>query len=212
MQQYLGLILFSIPINALVVLPVLFLKIGKREKIGLAIRLYIISIFLIASLVTVASNCDSHFPSLPVWTMLLSGIVFIIALTSYVKYSRSFLNKWKRRTLVLASFLILLATRASVSDFHYGMSTFTMVWYGTFIFAFLLAYIGTSDVEKLDSLHAGLMSATSQGRVDKSYAPQHEIDHDVHIKGKDVLNDPGASLIERQRYSDAIKKKEDQED
>lgn len=72
--------------------------------------------------------------------------------------------------------------------------------------------MGTSDVEKLDSLHAGLMSATSQGRVDKSYAPQHEIDHDVHIKSKDVLNDPGASLIERQRYSDAIKKKENQED
>lgn len=212
MQQYLSLIFSSMPINALVVLPVLFLKIDKREKIGLAIRLYILSIFLIASLVTIASNCDSHFPSLPVWAMLLSVILFGVALVNYVKHSRNLLNKWKRRALVLASFLILFATRASVSDFSYGMSTFTMVWYGTFIFAFLLAYIGTSDIDKLDSLSAGLTSATSQGRVDKSYAPQHEIDHDVNIKGKDVLNDPSASLIERQRYSDAIKKKENQED
>ncbi|WP_187487064.1 hypothetical protein [Duffyella gerundensis] len=212
MQQYLSLIFLSMPINALVVLPVLLLKIDKREKIGLAIRLYVLSIFLVASAITIASNCVSNSPSLPVWAMLLSGILFMITLVNYVKYSRKLLNKWKRRILVLASFLILLATRANVADFNYGMSSFTMVWYGTFIFAFLLAYMGTSDVEKLDSLHAGLMSATSQGRVDKSYAPQHEIDHDVHIKGKDVLNDPGASLIERRRYSDAIKKKENQED
>lgn len=212
MQQYLSLIFLSMPINALVIVPILFLKIDKREKIGLAIRLYIISIFLIASLVTVASNCDSNFPSLPVWTMLLSVILFMIALTSYVKYSRKFLKKFQRRALVLASFLILFATRASVSDFHYGMSTFNMVWYGTFIFAFLLAYIGTSDVTKLDSLSAGLMSASSQGRIDKSYAPQSEIDYDVHTKGKGALNDPDASIIERQRYNDAINKKEDRED
>lgn len=212
MQQYLSLIFSSMPINALVVLPVLFLKIDKREKIGLAIRLYILSIFLIASLVTIASNCDSNFPSLPIWSMLLSVILFAVTLVNYAKYSRKLLKRWTRRTLVLASFLILLATRASVSDFHYGMSVFTMVWYGTFIFAFLLAYIGTSNVDKLDALSAGITNANSQGRVDKSYAPQHEIDHDVHIKGKDVLNDPGATLIERQRYSDAIKKKENQED
>jgi len=209
MQQYLSLILSSMPINALVVLPVIFLKIDKSEKIGLAIRLYILSIFLITSLITIASNCDRHFQPLPVWSMVLSVILFAITLVNYAKYSRKFLNKSKRRALVLASFLILLATRASVSDFHFGMSTFTMVWYGTFVFAFLLAYLGTSDVGKLDALSAGLTSANSQGRVDKSYAPQHEIDYDVHIKGKDVLNDPSASLIERQRYNDAIKKKED---
>lgn len=212
MQQYLSLIFLSMPINALVVLPVLLLKIDKRVKIGLAIRLYVLSIFTVASATTVASNCIDKFPLLPVWTMLLSCILFMITLINYAKYSRKHLSKWKRRGLVLASFLILLATRANVAAFTYGMSGFAMMWYGTFLFAFFLAYMGTSDVEKLDSLHAGLMSASSQGRVDKSYAPQHEIDYDVHIKGKDVLNDPGASLIERQRYSDAIKKKENQED
>ena len=70
----------------------------------------------------------------------------------------------------------------------------------------------TSNASDLDAFNAGLTSATSQTRVDKSYAPQHEIDYDVHIKGKDVLNDPSASLIERQRYIDALKKREDQQD
>lgn len=86
------------------------------------------------------------------------------------------------------------------------------MWYISFIYAFVLAYIATSNASDLDAMNAGLMNATSQTRVDKSYAPQHEIDHDVHIKGKDVLNDPNASLIERQRYIDALKKREDQQD
>ncbi|MDC7872191.1 hypothetical protein TH60_22160 [Pantoea ananatis] len=212
MQQYLSLILSTMPINVLAILPVLLLKVGNREKLGVAIRLYIASILFIAFSVTFASFCDRNFPSPPLWVLLLSVVLFMIALTSYIKYSRKFLTKWKRRIVLLASFLILLTTRVSFLGFNfYEMSTFSMVWYVTFIVTFILAYIGTSEVEKLDSLHAGLMSANSQGRVDKSYAPQHEIDYDVQIKGKDVLNDPSASLIERQRYIDALKKKEDQE-
>lgn len=213
MQQYLSIIFSTMPINVLAILPVLLLKLDKREKIGVAISLYVTTILFIAFSITVASFFDSGFPSSPLWVLLLSVVLFMIALTTYIKYSRKFLTKWKRRALILASLLILLATRVRFLGFNlYEMSTFSMVWYLIFIVVFILAYIGTSDAKKLDSLNAGLTSAASQGRVDKSYAPQHEIDHDVHIKGKDVLNDPGASLVERQRYIDALKKREDQQD
>ena len=213
MQEYLGLILSTMPMNVLAILPVLLLKIGKHEKIGVAVRLYIFSILFVASATTFASFCDKRFISPPLWVLLSSVVLFMVSLTFYARYSRKFLTRWKRRSLILACLLILLATRVSFLGYNiYEMRAFSIMWYISFIYAFIFAYIITSNASDIDAFNAGLTSATSQTRVDKSYAPQHEIDYDVHIKGKDVLNDPSAGLIERQRYIDALKKREDQQD
>lgn len=212
-QSYLSLILSTMPINVLAILPVLLLKLGKREKIGIAIRLYIFSVLFVGASFTFAIFSDRRLPSPPLWILLLSVVLFTITIVNYAKYSRRFLTKWKRRSLILASLLILLATKVSFIGYDvYQMRTFSWVWYYAFIFTFVMAYLVTTDPKDSGSFYAGSMSANSQSRVDKSFAPQHEIDYEVHIKGKDVLNDPNASLIERQRYSDALKKREDQQD
>lgn len=212
-QSYLSLILSTMPINVLAILPVLLLKLGKPEKIGIAIRLYIFSIVFIGSSFMLAISCDSRLPSPPLWVLLLSGVLFMITIINYGKYSRKFLTKWKRRSLLLTSLLILLATKVSFIGYNiYEMRTFSTVWYIAFIYTLVMAYVVTTDPKDSGSFYAGSTSTTSQTRVDKSYAPQHEIDYDVHIKGKDVLNDPSAGLIERQRYIDALKKREDQQD
>jgi len=201
------------PINVLALLPVLLLKLDKREKIGIAIRLYITSILFIGASFTIAAFFDKRFLSPPLWVLLLSCLLFMIALSAYARYSHKFLTKWKRRTLILASLLILYATKVSVVGYHLSeMRAFSIMWYISFIYALIAAYAATTEKLKYGSSYAGSTSATSQTRVDKSFAPQHEIDYDVHIKGKDVLNDPSAGLIERQRYIDALKKREDQQD
>ncbi|EKN1140739.1 hypothetical protein PWG46_000119 [Salmonella enterica] len=138
----------------------------------------------------------------------------MIALTAYIKYVRQYISKWKRRSIVLLSFFIVYAIRFNAlfinTGVGYELTSFGVVWTSIFLFVCLLAYIGTSDTKSLDAAYYSLTTRTSEPRRDKSYAPQVEIDYDVAIKGRSVLNDPSLSLVEQQRYREALQKREDQ--
>ncbi|EBL0513506.1 hypothetical protein DZG31_24150, partial [Salmonella enterica subsp. enterica serovar Barranquilla] len=116
--------------------------------------------------------------------------------------------------IVLLSFFIVYAIRFNALSINtgagYEITSFGVVWTSIFLFACLLAYIGTSDTKSLDAAYYSLTTRTSEPRRDKSYAPQVEIDYDVAIKGRSVLNDPNLSLVEQQRYREALQNKEDE--
>jgi hypothetical protein len=77
----------------------------------------------------------------------------------------------------------------------------------SFLFACLLAYIACAD----KSAYAVPTTAQSHhSRHSKGDSPQTEIDYDIWLKGKDVLNDPNLTLAEQQRYKDALKRKDEE--
>ncbi|MCW2482726.1 hypothetical protein J5224_27020, partial [Candidatus Symbiopectobacterium sp. NZEC135] len=43
----------------------------------------------------------------------------------------------------------------------------------------------------------------------KEYETQSQIDYDIAVKGASVLSDPNLSIVEQQRYRDALKKREE---
>lgn len=214
MNSLMMTIVIGLLMNIPAILPVLFLKIDKSHKTGIAIRVYLVSVLLIFSLVTLTSNITNEYSPFPFWLPIASVVLFMIALVNCVKHIRKFVTKWKRRTIILTSFIIVYAIRFNVIFINTGLgfeiTSFGIVWSAFFVFACLLAYIGTSDTQKLDSAYNALSNHSSETRVDKSYASQTDIDYDVSIKGRSVLNDPNLSLIEQQRYRDALQKKEDE--
>lgn len=154
-----------------------------------------------------------EYSTFPVWLPIASVVFFMISLTAYIKYVRQYISKWKRRVALLLSFFIVYAIRFNVLFINTGVgseiTSFGAVWTSIFLFACLLAYIGTSDTKSLDAAYYSLNTRTSAPRRDKSYAPKTEIDYDIAIKGRSVLNDPNLSLVEQQRYREALQKMED---
>ncbi|EIQ2075611.1 hypothetical protein LUU70_004465 [Escherichia coli] len=214
MNSWTGVIIMGLLMNISSVIPALFLKIDKKVKISIMIRLYLLSIFLIFTLTILSTNIIDKYSIFPVWLSIVLTIFFMVALTIYIKYSRQFVSKWKRRVIVLLSFFIMFAIRFNAlfidTGMGYEITSFGVVWSSIFLFACLLAYIGTSDTKSLDAAYYALTTWTSEPRRDKSYAPQTEIDYDVEVKGRTVLNDPNLTLVEQQRYREALQKKEDE--
>lgn len=201
-------------INIPAILPVLFLKIDKSKKIGVAIRVYIVSVLLILSLIILTSNTVNGVSLSSVLLSIIFPVLFMFALINCVKNIRKFITKWKRRAVILTSFFIVYAIRFNVvfidTGMGYEITSFGMAWSALFIFACLLAYLGTSEPHTLDSAYNALSNHTSASRIDKSYAPQSDIDYDVSIKGRSILSDPNLSIVEQQRYRDALNKKDDE--
>ncbi|ECV6025829.1 hypothetical protein [Salmonella enterica] len=213
MDSWAGVIIMGLVMNISSIVPALFLKIEKKVKISILIRIYLLSVFLILTLITFTTNIIGEYLTFPVWLPIASVVFFMISLTAYIKYIRQYISKWKRRSIVLLSFFIVYAIRFNAlfinTGVGYEITSFGVVWTSIFLFACLLAYIGTSDTKHLDAAYYSLTTRTSEPRRDKSYAPQTEIDYDVAIKGRSVLNNPNLSLVEQQRYRDALQKKED---
>lgn len=203
---FIGLLL-----NTPAIAPVLFLKeTQKQVKVSMAIRLYLLSIFLVLSLMTLSQNITQKYGLFPIWLVFASIGLFAVMLIPTVKFMRKQLAVGKSRAVILSSFLIVYAVRfhgvfTFRSDSGYALNGYNVAWTFFFLFACLLAYLGCAG----GKTYAGFSTTSSTSQPDyhqptKEYETQSQIDYDVAVKGSSVLLDPNLSIVEQQRYRDRI--------
>ncbi|ECK6663122.1 hypothetical protein FSC90_25780, partial [Salmonella enterica] len=190
--------------------PVLFLrKASKNVKVSMALRLFLLNTFLVLSLVTVSQNTTQKYGLFPVWLVFAAIGLFVVMLVPTVKFMRKHLTVGKSRAVILSSFLIVYAIRFngvfSVGNGSgYTLNGYNVVWTLFFLFASLLAYLGSAG----SKTYSGYSASSSAPRPDyfkpnKEYETQSQIDYDIAVKGAGVLSDPNLSIVEQQRYRDA---------
>ncbi len=210
-------IFMGLLINIPSLAPVLFLsKTQKNVKVSMAVRLFLLNAFLVLSLVTVSQNITQKYGLFPIWMVCVAFALFIVILVSTVKSVRKNLTVGKSRAVILSSFLIVYAVRfhAVFSDVYgngYTINGYNTVWTFFFLFASLLAYLGCSG----SKTYSGYSESSSAPQSDyfkpnKEYETQSQIDYDIAVKGRSVLSDPNLSIVEQQRYRDALQKKDDE--
>lgn len=131
-----------------------------------------------------------------------------------VKFVRKHLAVGKSRAVILSSYLIVYAVRfngvfSDVNGSGYTVNGFNAVWTLFFLFACVLAYLGCAGSKTYSGYSAS--SSTSQPdyfKPTKEYETQSQIDYDIAVKGRSVLSDPNLSIVEQQRYQDALQKRE----
>lgn len=195
--------------------PVLFLrKASKNVKVSMALRLFLLNAFLVISLVTVSQNTTQKYGLFPIWLVITAIGLFVIILVPTIKFIRKYLTVGKSRAVILSSFLIIYAVRIhSVFSNAYGseytLNGYNVVWTLFFLFACLLAYLGCAG----SKTYSGYSASSSAPRPDyfkpnKEYETQSQIDYDIAVKGAGVLSDPNLSIVEQQRYRDALENRE----
>ncbi|WP_343517163.1 MULTISPECIES: hypothetical protein [Enterobacteriaceae] len=208
-------IFMGLLINIPSLIPMLFLnKISKKVKVSLAFRLFLLNAFLVLSLVTLSQNTTQKYGLFPVWLIITAIGLFAVTLVPTVKFMRKHLAVGKSRAVILSSFLIVYAIRFhSVFSNAYGsgftLNGYNVVWTLFFLFACLLAYLGCAG----SKTYSGYSVSSSASQPDyfkptKEYETQSQIDYDIAVKGRSVLSDPSLSIVEQQRYRDALEKKE----
>lgn len=206
---FLGLLL-NIPSLA----PILFLrKTQKNVKVSMAVRLFLLNAFLVLSLVTVSQNITQKYGLFPIWLVIVAIVLFLVILLPTVKFIRKHLTVGKSRAVILSSFLMIYAVRfngvfSDVNGGGYTLNGYNAAWTFFFLFASLLAYIGCSG----SKTYSGYSAPSSASQPDyskptKEYETQSQIDYDIAVKGRSVLSDPNLSIVEQQRYRDAIEKR-----
>lgn len=215
MNSIYWVIFMGLLLNIPSLVPVLFLhKNQKNVKISIAIRLFLLNAFLVLSLVTLSQNITQKYGLFPVWLVLAAIVLFAVTLVPTVKFVRKHLTVGKSRAVILSSFLIVYAVRfngvfSDVNGGGYTLNGYNVVWTLFFLFASLLAYIGCSG----SKTYSGYSAPSSASQPDyskptKEYETQSQIDYDIAVKGRNVLSDPNLSIVEQQRYRDALEKKE----
>ncbi|PSD07694.1 hypothetical protein C7E07_10290 [Klebsiella pneumoniae] len=215
MNSIYWVIFMGLLLNIPSLVPVLFLRqTQKNVKISIAIRLFLLNAFLVLSLVTLSQNITQKYGLFPVWLVLAAIVLFAVTLVPTVKFVRKHLTVGKSRAVILSSFLIVYAVRFNgvFSDLNgggYTLNGYNVVWTLFFLFASLLAYIGCSG----SKTYSGYSAPSSASQPDyskptKEYETQSQIDYDIAVKGRSVLSDPNLSIVEQQRYRDALEKKE----
>ncbi|HHS8857890.1 TPA: hypothetical protein ACTVB3_003014 [Klebsiella aerogenes] len=195
--------------------PVLFLrKASKNVKVSMALRLFLLNTFLVLSLVTVSQNTTQKYGLFPVWLVFAAIGLFVVMLVPTVKFMRKHLTVGKSRAVILSSFLIVYAIRFngvfSVGNGSgYTLNGYNVVWTLFLLFASLLAYLGSAG----SKTYSGYSASSSAPRPDyfkpnKEYETQSQIDYDIAVKGAGVLSDPNLSIVEQQRYRDALENRE----
>ncbi|GLY62785.1 hypothetical protein Pcaca05_36420 [Pectobacterium carotovorum subsp. carotovorum] len=195
--------------------PVLFLKkTQKNVKVSMAVRLYLLNIFLVLSLVTLSQNTTQKYGLFPIWLVVAAIGLFAVMLVPTVKFTREHLTVGKSRAVILSSFLIVYAVRfngvfSDVNGSGYTVNGYNTVWTLFFLFACLLAYLGCAG----SKTYSGYSASPSAPQPDyfkpnKEYEIQSQIDYDIAVKGRSVLSDPNLSIVEQQRYRDALKNRE----
>lgn len=191
--------------------PVLFLrKTQKNVKVSMVARLFLLNAFLVISLVTLSQNTTQKYGLFPIWLVFAAIGLFAVTLVPTIKFIRKRLSVGKSRAVILSSFLIayIIRFRSVFSDVYgsgYTLNGYNVVWTLFFLFASVLAYLGCGG----DKSYAG--SFTPQPdyfKPTKEYETQSQIDYDIAVKGRSVLSDPNLSIVEQQRYRDALEKKE----
>lgn len=215
MNSIYWVIFMGLLLNIPSLVPVLFLRqTQKNVKISIAIRLFLLNAFLVLSLVTLSQNITQKYGLFPVWLVLAAIVLFAVTLVPTVKFVRKHLTVGKSRAVILSSFLIVYAVRfngvfSDVNGGGYTLNGYNVVWTLFFLFASLLAYIGCSG----SKTYSGYSAPSSASQPDyskptKEYETQSQIDYDIVVKGRSVLSDPNLSIVEQQRYRDALEKKE----
>ncbi|QXC97343.1 hypothetical protein [Klebsiella sp. PL-2018] len=215
MNSIYWVIFMGLLLNIPSLVPVLFLRqTQKNLKISIAIRLFLLNAFLVLSLVTLSQNITQKYGLFPVWLVLAAIVLFAVTLVPTVKFVRKHLTVGKSRAVILSSFLIVYAVRfngvfSDVNGGGYTLNGYNVVWTLFFLFASLLAYIGCSG----SKTYSGYSAPSSASQPDyskptKEYETQSQIDYDIAVKGRSVLSDPNLSIVEQQRYRDALEKKE----
>lgn len=218
MNSIYWVIFMGLLINIPSLAPMLFLhKISKKVKVSLALRLFLLNAFLVISLVTLSQNTTQKYGLFPIWLVFTAIGLFVVMLIPTVKFTRKHLTVGKSRVVILSSFLIVYAIR-----FHgvfldvngsgytgYTINGYNVVWTLFFLFACLLAYLGSAG----SKIYSGSYAPSSTPQSDyfkptKEYETQSQIDYDIAVKGSSVLLDPNLSIVEQQRYRDALEKKE----
>ncbi|HGT6661165.1 TPA: hypothetical protein ACM32R_000157 [Escherichia coli] len=195
--------------------PVLFLhKVLKKVKVSMALKLFLLNTFFVISLVTVSQNITQKYGLFPIWLVVVAIGLFAVTLLPTIKFIRKHLTVGKSRAVILSSFLIVYAVRFNgvFSDMNgsgYTVNGYNTVWTLFFLFACLLAYLGCAGSKTYSGYSAS--SSASQPeyfKPTKEYETQSQIDYDIAVKGRSVLSDPNLSIVEQQRYRDALEKKE----
>ncbi|WP_233968956.1 hypothetical protein [Pectobacterium polaris] len=193
--------------------PVLFLrKADKKIKVSLALRLFLLNAFLVLSVVTLSQNTTQKYGLFPVWLIITATGLFAVTLVPTIKFIRKHLTVGKSRAVILSSFLIAYAIRfhgvfSDVNGSGYTLNGYNVVWTLFFLLACLLAYLGCAGSKTYSGSYAPLsMPQSDYYQPSKEYETQSQIDYDIAVKGRSVLSDPSLSIVEQQRYRDALKK------
>ncbi|KHT07768.1 membrane protein [Pectobacterium brasiliense] len=216
MNSIYWVIFMGLLINIPSLAPVLFLrKVSKKVKVSMALKLFLLNAFLVLSVVTLTQNTSQKYGLFPVWLVLAAIGVFAVTLVPTIKFIRKYLSVGKSRTVILSSFLIVYAIRfhsvfSNVNDSGYTVNGYNAAWTFFFLFASLLAYLGCAG----SKTYSGSYESSSTPQFDyvnptKEYETQSQIDYDIAVKGASVFFDPNLSIVEQQRYRDAIESRRD---
>ncbi|MDV5358153.1 hypothetical protein QM201_25310 [Enterobacter asburiae] len=208
-------VLIGLLINIPSLVPVLFLKkVSRNIKISIAIRIFILNIFLVFSLVTLTNCITEKYSTFPLWVTLMAVVSFGILLISIISYIRKFLSIGISRAITLSSFMIVYIVRVE-SVFTdringgYSINGSSVVWTFFFMLACLLAYLSCAGKKKLSGTYpSSFDNQVHPYKSNKEYEMQSQIDYDIAIKGRSILSDPTLSVIEQKRYRDALEEKE----
>ncbi|WP_233978947.1 hypothetical protein [Pectobacterium versatile] len=208
MNSIYGVLFIGLLMNIPSLAPVLFL--GKRQeqvKVSMAVRLYLLNTFLVLSLMTLSQNTTQKYGLFPVWLVFTAVGLFVVMLVPTVKFMRKHLTVGKSRAVILSSFLIVYAIRFhgvfSVGNGSgYALNGYNAAWTFFFLFACLMVYLGCSGDK---SFAVSTIPQPDYYQLTKEYETQSQIDYDIAVKGASVLSDPNLSIVEQQRYRDAIK-------
>lgn len=215
MNSIYWVIFMGLLINIPSLAPVLFLrKTQKDVKVSMAVRLFLLNAFLVLSLVMLSQNITQKYGLFPIWLVVAAIGLFAVTLVPTIKFIRKYLTVGKSRAVILSSFLIVYTIRihgvfSDVGGSGYTINGYNTVWTFFFLFACLLVYLGCAG----SKTYSGYSAPSSASQPDyfkptKEYETQSQIDYDIAIKGRSVLSDPNLSIVEQQRYRDALEKKE----
>jgi len=164
--------------------------------------------------VTLSRNITQEYGLFPAWLLVVAIGLFAVTLVPTVKFMRRHLTVGKSRAVMLSSFLIVYAVRfhgvfSDLNGSGYTINGYNTVWTFFFLFACLLAYLGCAG----SKTYSGYSASSSASQPDyfkptKEYETQSQIDYDIAVKGRSILSDPNLSIVEQQRYRDALEKKE----
>lgn len=211
------MIIVGLLLNLPAMAPVLFLKKAQKQvKVSMAIRLYLLSVFLVLSLMTLSQNITQKYGLFPIWLVFAAIGLFVVILVPTMKFMRKQLAVGKSRAVILSSFMIVYAVRFhGVFSFgnssEYVLNGYNAAWTFLFLFACLLVYLGCAGSKN----HSCSSTPSSDIQPDyyrptKEYETQSQIDYDIAVKGTSVLLDPNLNIVEQKRYRDRIdKRKED---
>src|SRR5471030_2824351 len=87
MNSIYWVIIVGLLLNLPAMAPVLFLKRSQKQvKVSMAIRLYLLSVFLVLSLMTLSQNITQKYGLFPIWLVFAAIGLFVVILVPTMKF------------------------------------------------------------------------------------------------------------------------------